>query len=296
MSTAIIRPAGAVGVETLDPGVFPYDAWDLDYTDPAVPTLALQAPWGLKAGLIPRALSLPLTTETSHTRAKTDRYTDYLITTGSSSDYTFVPPTLADAKSIITLWKVDSGTKEVVFDPPGSETIIWPGGSGTSVRVGLQGQHVTLMPTSAGWLIVSGVVQPVAGEPDVGGGVHHIADASRSTTLLVNTSTNTGGTWSAAVTVSGVPSGTSEFLSGGVILVTGTNLVAFEKATGVTLSDITTGSNYRKYRHWRIETATRFGAPIWIPLDASKQFKWCTFTNNTSVEIESPTAYKLGPV
>ena len=47
MSTIDIRPAGAVGLETLDPGAFPYDAWELDYTDPANPVLRLKAPWRL---------------------------------------------------------------------------------------------------------------------------------------------------------------------------------------------------------------------------------------------------------
>jgi hypothetical protein len=134
---------------------------------------------------------------------------------------------------------------------------------------------------------------PNSGEPSAGE-EHSIAYASRSTTLLVNTSTNTGGTWSAAVTVANVPQGTTEVLCNiAVSIASGLPLICVEKASGVTLDNITASSQYRKYRLLiAVDNGLNYGL-VWIPVDSSFQFKWCTYTTNTTVQIYTPVAYKL---
>lgn len=154
MSTAIIRPAGAVGVETLDPGTFPFDAWDLDYTDPAVPVLSLKAPWRFASLSVPRTLTLPLAAETSLTIAKADGYSSYRVTTGSSTDYTINLPLLTGRGGRIRFSKTDTGSKFVVLTASGSDKI---GAKLVQTTFSLYGQGwwVELEDVGTHWAIVN---------------------------------------------------------------------------------------------------------------------------------------------
>ena len=126
--------------------------------------------------------------------------------------------------------------------------------------------------------------------------INAVTDADRSNVLIVNTSTNTAGVWSAAVTMTGVPMGAkaawchcSALLGSG-----GANPVGLfvEAATGYTLSDITSGNNRFKYRGLS-NVVTIAGISIQIEglvrirLDSSLQFKWCSRTTNTTINIGS---------
>jgi hypothetical protein len=133
---------------------------------------------------------------------------------------------------------------------------------------------------------------PVAGEPSLGT-IHYLAYSQRSTTLVVTTATNTAGTWSAAVTMPNVPVGAKGALcSCDISKAAATPLLAVEKASGVTLDDITAGNNDRKYTRLPSFAA---GQPaqnmLWIPLDGNLQFKWCTNVSNSNVTVDSPVAY-----
>lgn len=128
------------------------------------------------------------------------------------------------------------------------------------------------------------------------GEIEAIDYADRSTTPLVNTSTNTAGTWSAAVTVS-LPS----YAAGAKAVwcpfvlskVATTPALAVEKASGVTLDDITASNQIRKYWHYAPGSAGNiFYGMIRIPLDSSAQFKWCTNVSSSSVEIDYPVGYE----
>jgi hypothetical protein len=133
---------------------------------------------------------------------------------------------------------------------------------------------------------------PVASEPSLGT-PHVTSDANRSSDVLVSTSTNTAGVWSAAVTCTGAPSGAkAAYCWAEIIKVAGVPILNVEAATGYTLSDTTVGNNNRKY--WGIfcvAAGQRAYGIIRIHLDANKQFKWCTDTLNSTVNIFRPIDY-----
>jgi hypothetical protein len=135
---------------------------------------------------------------------------------------------------------------------------------------------------------------PVPAEPSLGT-PHPTSDANRSATPVVNTSTNTAGTWSAAVTMTGVPTGAKAAWCACYIQLAGqTPYLCVEAASGYTLSDITSGTNYTKY--WSMKTpASGVGALVTlkIHLDANKQFKWCTSNTNSTVLIGSAIDYEM---
>lgn len=127
-------------------------------------------------------------------------------------------------------------------------------------------------------------------------GVNEIAYASRSTTPLVASTTNTAGAWSSAVTApAAVPTGAIAMLC----VIDGetgstTGIVCVEKASGITLDTITTSNAYRKYVCVRVNGNVIFNIPVWIPLDSSKQFKWAAYDTNMPLNILSPIAYRWG--
>lgn len=133
---------------------------------------------------------------------------------------------------------------------------------------------------------------PVSGEPSLGT-PHITSDANRTSTLVVNTSTNTAGVWSAAVTMTGVPAGAKAAYAMCECYIAG-NTVRFsvEAATGYTLSDITSGDNHFKY--WGFISTPSSNINRWvlkIHLDSNRQFKWCTGVTNSTVRIGSAIDY-----
>jgi hypothetical protein len=71
-------------------------------------------------------------------------------------------------------------------------------------------------------------------------------------------------------------------------------VLAVEAATGYTLSDITSGTNLRKYIHTLPgAVGANSGAYLRIHLDANGQFKWCTWGTNSTVTIMYPIDYEM---
>ncbi len=136
---------------------------------------------------------------------------------------------------------------------------------------------------------------PVTGEPSLGT-AHVISDAGRSASALVSTATNTGGTWSAAVTApASAPAGAKAMWCTCECTIAGQGAaLCVEAATGYTLSDISSGNNRAMY--WNVETNVsggRASGVIKIHLDASKQFKWCTYYTSSTVAIYNPIEYEI---
>jgi hypothetical protein len=135
---------------------------------------------------------------------------------------------------------------------------------------------------------------PVSGEPSLGT-PHVTKDADRSSTFVVNTSTNAAGVWSAAVTMTGVPAGAKAAWCSCYLYLSGSYpALAVEAATGYTLSDITSGSNIYKYFCIRqLYSGVGFEGTIKIHLDVNGQFKWCTSNSNCTVQIGSAIDYEM---
>jgi hypothetical protein len=134
---------------------------------------------------------------------------------------------------------------------------------------------------------------PVAGEPSLGT-PHTTSDANRTATLVVDTSTNTAGVWSAAVTMTGVPVGAKAAWCEVWSYATGAwGFIAVEAASGYTLSNITTGTNiFKYYAQGAQANTTPLYIPMRIPLDSNGQFKWCPWTTNQNVKIGSAICYE----
>lgn len=223
-----------------------------------------------------------------------DNYDLIAISTGATTQTV----TLAVGKQVLgrqrTYAKTDSGAGEVKLSCTGTDVIYYAGGTATAMYVGLQYQSATLLAISGGYLLIGGVTQPVSGEPSFGT-LHEIAYANRNSTPLVNTSTNTAGVWSAAVTIANAPPGAR--IAWCMATITKAALspaLAVEAASGVTLSDVTVGSNIFLYQFCSPDSA---GGQSWrlmpIPIDASKQFKWVTTSTNSSVTILAPVFYTI---
>jgi hypothetical protein len=137
----------------------------------------------------------------------------------------------------------------------------------------------------------------VAGEPSMGT-PHPCSDANLSTTALVDTGTNTAGTWSAAVTMTGRPTGArAGYCHVSIAKGSAAPILSVAPATGITLSDISTGNNWRKYVSIRSPSsgagAGYGGTMVWIPIDSNGQFKWCTTDSNSTVLIGPPVQYDI---
>jgi hypothetical protein len=176
----------------------------------------------------------------------------------------------------------------LITNPFGTNTIFCIASSDTNLcAVGLAGSIAT-----AGWNAAYSLQEPVPGEPSQGTS-HITSDATRSASAVVDTTTNTAGVWSAAVTMPGVPVGAkAAYCSTQVALAGQRPILCVEAATGYTLSDITAGTNYAKYFN---NHAPAVGASqvlvIKIHLDSNGQFRWCTTNTNSSVWIGCPIDY-----
>lgn len=239
--------------------------------------------------------TLPVAAETSYSVTTQEGVQVFSITTGAASDYTINLPALAGCLGTrFSFSKIDSGAKEVILDASGAETFLYQGASSTTIRLSIQYKQVTIEAFASGWEIVAGELAPVSGEPSLGT-PHPTSDANRTSTLVVNTSTNTAGVWSAAVTMTGVPAGAkAAWCRATIIKASVSPALAVEAATGYTLSDITSGTNIFKY--WGFPDAVAgsiAGGIILIHLDANGQFKWCTSISSSTVKIGSAIDYEL---
>lgn len=131
--------------------------------------------------------------------------------------------------------------------------------------------------------------------PSTGATSYIVGDSDRSATLVVNTSTNTAGVWSAAVKMTGVPAGAKAAWCLCTILNAGVSTAfCVEAATGYTLSDITSGTNQYKYWGlWTVAANFQMAGILKIHLDTNGQFKWCTKANTSTVTIGSAIDYEM---
>ncbi len=136
---------------------------------------------------------------------------------------------------------------------------------------------------------------PVSGEPSLGTG-HYNSTTTKSSVLVVNSGgVSTASTWSAPVTMTGVPVGVKATWNyARVSKAAATPILAVAPATGYTLSDIATSSNNLKY--WTV-TCVAAGQPaiemIKIHLDAFGQFRWCTDLGAVTIQIGSAVDYEM---
>ena len=128
-------------------------------------------------------------------------------------------------------------------------------------------------------------------EPSIGT-PHHLVYESRATTMLVDTSTNTAGVWSAAVFVDTRIGAKAAWCNIYGHATSQMAIICVEAATGYTL-DAVTGTGYRQYIHIKNATAVGAGSMVRIPLDVDRYFKWCTFTTNTTVQIAPSVDYDM---
>ena len=136
---------------------------------------------------------------------------------------------------------------------------------------------------------------PVSGEPSTGT-PHITSDSDRSSSLVVNSSSNTAGVWSAAVTMTGVPAGAKAAWCLCSSTKSGTTAGLYvEAATGYTLDDVTSGTN--RFKYWGMDSNNTAGIKITgmlkIHLDANGQFKWTSDTTNATIQIGSAIDYEM---
>jgi hypothetical protein len=95
--------------------------------------------------------------------------------------------------------------------------------------------------------------------------------------------------------MTGVPTGAKAAWCMAVISkAAATPVLCVEAATGYTLSDITSGTNYLKYYGINAVVAgSSTLAYIKVHLDSSLQFKWCTNSTNSTVVIGSAIDYEM---
>jgi hypothetical protein len=132
---------------------------------------------------------------------------------------------------------------------------------------------------------------PVASEPSLGT-PHEMSYANRTASLVVDTSTTPAATWSAAVTLSYAPTGAKwAYCLMYRTAISNPDALVVARASGMTL-DTAAGFQY-KYPGAFCEIGGYCNAMVWIPIDANKQFKWCTVGGNGLIHIASPVAYMM---
>jgi hypothetical protein len=233
----------------------------------------------------------------AYTFTKSDGISDLFVTTGSS-DVTITLDKSSNGPRTVRVWKADSGAGEVVIQGNTTGGTTETVNGYTTVRAGVQYQHCDIYQDGKGNNFVVGqYLQTVALEPSMGT-PHPCSDANLSTTALVDTGTNTAGTWSAAVTMTGRPTGArAGYCHVSIAKGSAAPILSVAPATGITLSDISTGNNWRKYVSIRSPSsgagAGYGGTMVWIPIDSNGQFKWCTTDSNSTVLIGPPVQYDI---
>jgi hypothetical protein len=200
-----------------------------------------------------------------------DHYSAYFVTTTAATVVGTLPSIANNKYRTISFFKIDSGAGQVQIS-----------GSAFSVYLTQKGQSLSVQSDGAIW-------QPK-------GTIFPVRDADRSAVLVVNTSTNTAGTWSVAVTMTGVPTGAKAALCWVSVAIAGGGAGLWcEAASGYTLSDVTSGTNRFKYLGVFDNKAagTVAEGPVKIHLDVNGQFKWVTYHTSSAVQIGSAIDYEM---
>ncbi len=202
------------------------------------------------------------------------------MTTGASTQTLTLGPLLYNLDREVELHKMDSGAGECQFAASGSEKFIGPGGAQYSnLYVGRQGQRCRVRAMSDGWHIVGGVVQPVALEPDIGGG-NHIHRA----TLYSGDPASTN--WTAIACAAELPDGVIEIGIDANLSSANVRLVTFAASSGGT-PDLTIHMSVATQRSWDAGQ---------VFLDSVQQLWFQVDNADVSSLNVYMTSYKLGPV
>jgi hypothetical protein len=135
---------------------------------------------------------------------------------------------------------------------------------------------------------------PVPSEPSIGT-PHPTSYINRSNALMLNDSANTADVWSSAQTMAGVPVGAkAAWCMCRCYKAAATPRCSFEAASGITLSAVT-GTGFMRYVNTGL--AENNGVGVWrylrIHLDSNRQYKYCTDTSSSTVEICNPIDYEM---
>jgi hypothetical protein len=100
------------------------------------------------------------TLSANYTILDNDRYSHFLVTTGSSANITITLPTAADNKGRrFSFHKVDAGTKYIEVSPEGSEEIR---GSNTSIYVTDENETLELLCNGTGYILLGNHLRTVS--------------------------------------------------------------------------------------------------------------------------------------
>jgi hypothetical protein len=282
--------AGTVSKKELGIEFFPFDDFEasLPTSDPCL--LTLRRPRALQAFVGGH----PTTKSVDFTITSSEHYTDYFITTGAASK-TATLPDPATISGPITFWKYDSGAGEVVLSA-GAAYIMYPGGTAHTMYVGRQGQHVTLVPMSSYYMLLSGTIQPVALEPDVGGGWHTLSTTPSAGNILSLTAASSPA-WSTCIAARTlVPAGCRLIKVGAIIShtsnsTTGSNTVFSARPVGSSW-----GTDVHRIANLRVNpsingTQYQTASEGEIELDTSGDFEYTFAVTNFSAALCQVTAF-----
>jgi hypothetical protein len=272
--------AGSIDIGAEGTEKFPFDGIEFDDT-----AFILKPPRFFQGGYkqVFKELS---SSDSPYTIKPTETETDFLITTGAS-DFTLNWPSLSSSKyRRITVWKIDSGAGEIVNDGEGSETF---NGLWTTCRVGLQWQHTTYMGMASTWMWLDGVKQPVALEPDIGGGWHKRITSDEAGGWLYSNSSISANTWYEIDFSSSVPSGT-RLISCSFIALNASNVarVFWNSVNTASLSSLTPSLII-----FGSESTTRDGGRYQLPINASRKGYVAMEDSNTDINVSYPGLYCL---
>lgn len=189
---------------------------------------------------------------------------------------------------------------------------------GARSRLFINGSYIECIYTGSAWLPCDGsaisrttysdlfsVIATTFGEGDgsttfnvpsaltdpILGTTHHSSYANRTSTLVVNSGSNTLNVWSAPVTMTGVPVGAKAAWCMATVYLSGmAPTVWVEAATGYTLNSPPSQVKYLGF------TSILPGASVYglvkIPLDSNRQFRWVCNVSNVCVGIGSAIDYE----
>jgi len=271
MSDKLVTPVrvGTVDTGSLGPEMFPMDAWEFELPSNSEPGVRVKSPWRFQAPIKANLIS-----SANYTVLDNDFYSHLLVTT-AASDRTITLPTAADNKGrVLTIGKADSGAGEVIIDGEGSETI----NGYATVRAGLQYQEVSIISTGTEWMVISGPIAPVAGEPSTGTRHKHRA-------LLLNTDpANTNVQTLNLITVDATLPVGIKWIEGEI------------RATGVSVGELfmVTDSAGNDYCAVQIQVTTKQNyGHLSAPVDASGNIYWKVDNADVSNAIILMTSYEM---
>ena len=148
---------GSIGLESLDPNMFPFDSWQFTEPSTASPYMQLND-YDLKVANDLYVTGnyygdlFDLLTASSDTTISDSGLNIHYAATAGANGFTFVLPTLADNQGrILKFTKVDSGYGPVVIDGEGDETI----NDWDQIILKRKNESVAVLAISTCWLVIN---------------------------------------------------------------------------------------------------------------------------------------------